>query len=146
MQWMIWIWVAVICVSLIFEFISTSVTSVWFTFGALVSLILCTLKVDLLWQVVAFVLVSFVFLLSFRKLALKFLYRKHQDERTNSSALVGKEFILLGEINPLNVGTIKVDGVEWSCISTNKNQTIEVGTSVIVQEIKGNKLVVTPKK
>ena len=139
MQWMIWIWLAVICASLIFEFVSPTMTSIWFAIGALVSLILSACKVDILWQVVVFVIISLVFLLSFRKLALKFLY-KNNDEKTNTSAFIGKEYILLEEITILNRGTVKIDGVLWSCISANLDENIPAGTVVIVQEIKGNKL------
>ena len=144
MQWMIWIWLAVICASLIFEFVSTSMTSVWFAFGALVSLILSACKVDILWQVVVFVIVSLVFLLSFRKLALKFLFR-NKDEKTNTSAFVGREYLLLEEVTSYNYGTVKIDGVIWSCISANPDENIPAGTVIIVQEIKGNKLIVKPK-
>ena len=141
---MIWIWLAVICASLIFEFVSTSMTSVWFAFGALVSLILSACKVDILWQVVVFVIVSLVFLLSFRKLALKFLFR-NKDEKTNTSAFVGREYLLLEEVTSYNYGTVKIDGVIWSCISANPDENIPAGTVIIVQEIKGNKLIVKPK-
>lgn len=145
MQWMIWVWLAVVCASLIFEFASASMTSVWFAVGALVSLILSACKVDILWQVVVFVLVSLIFLLSFRRLALKFLF-KNNTEKTNASSLVGKEYILLSEISPLNVGMVKVDGVQWSCICTDQTATVSTGTVVVIKEIKGNKLVVSPKQ
>ena len=141
---MLWVWLAVICLSLILEFVSVSMTSVWFAVGALVSLILSACKVDLLWQVVVFVLVSLAFLLSFRKLALKFLL-KNSNEKTNSSAFIGKDYILLEDITPLNVGTIKIDGVSWSCVCEDQTQTILAGAVVTVKEIKGNKLVVAQK-
>ena len=144
MTWMIWVWLAVICASLVFEFVSPNMTSIWFAVGALVSLILSACKVDILWQVVAFVIISLVFLLSFRKLALKFLFGK-AEEATNTNSFVGKEYILLEEITPLNVGTIKIDGVLWSCICSDNQETISAGTRVVVQEIKGNKLIVRPK-
>ena len=144
MTWMIWVWLAVICASLIFEFVSPNMTSIWFAVGALVSLILAACKVDLLWQVVVFVLISLAFLLSFRKLAIKFLFKK-EDEQTNTKSFIGKEYVLTEEITPVSVGTIKIDGVMWSCISTDNQQTIAVGTRVIVKDIKGNKLIVSPK-
>ena len=70
---------------------------------------------------------------------------KNNDEKTNTSAFIGKEYILLEEITILNRGTVKIDGVLWSCISANLDENIPAGTVVIVQEIKGNKLIVKPK-
>ena len=141
MNYMIWVWLGIIVFSLIAEFISVSMTSLWFAFGGLVSLILAsTGKVDILWQVIVFVLVSLAFLISLRKLALKFLFKK--DEKTNVDALAGKEFFLLTEINEQNAGTLKMDGVVWSCISVNEKETIPEGTKVQIVEVKGNKLVV----
>ncbi len=144
MQWMIWVWLAVIVISLVFEFVSVSLASIWFAVGALVSLILAACKVELIWQIVVFVLVSLVFLLSFRKLALKFLFRKN-EEKTNSSALIGREAVLKGEINQFNSGTIKIDGVEWACTANNVGETIPAGSVVRVEQIKGNKLFVSKK-
>ena len=144
MQWMIWVWLAAIVLSLVYEFISVSLTSIWFSVGALVALILAACKVEILWQVVVFVLVSLVFLLSFRKLALKFLYRK-TDDKTNTNALIGREALLIGEINKFDSATIKLDGVEWTCISVNPGETIPAGSVVRVEEIKGNKLFVSNK-
>ena len=146
MQWMIWVWLAVIVISLIYEFISVSLTSFWFAVGGLVSLILAaTGKVNLLWQIIVFILVSLIFLLSLRKFALKFLFRKN-NEKTNTSALIGREALLIGEINQFDTGTVKLDGVEWTCTSVNPGETIPSGSVVKIEQIKGNKLYVSKIK
>ena len=145
MQWMIWVWLAVIVLSLVYEFISVSLTSFWFAIGGIVSLILAACKVPLLWQIIVFILVSLIFLLSFRKLALKFLFRKN-DEKTNTSALIGREALLIGEINQFDTGTVKIDGVEWTCVSVNPGETIPSGSIVKIEQIKGNKLYVSNTK
>lgn len=139
---MIWVWLGVIVLSLVLEFISVSLTSVWFAFGALVSLILAACGVGLLWQVIVFILVSLIFLLSFRKIALKFLFKRN-DEKTNTSALVGRKALLTGEINQFDTATVRIDGVEWTCVASKNGETIPSGSTVVIDEIKGNKLFVS---
>ena len=107
---MIWVWLGVVVVSLIIEFVSISMTSLWFAFGGIISLILAASGVGIVWQVCVFSIVSFVCLLSLRKVALKFLY-KNKDEKTNTNAFVGKKYTLLKDINENQLGEIKIDGV-----------------------------------
>ena len=144
-QYMIWIWLAVVCFSLVYEFFSVSLTSLWFAIGGVVSIILAALKVDILVQVVVFVAVSFVFLVSLRKFALKWLFSK-KDEKTNLDAIIGTNHTLNGNISELETGTIKINGIVWTCIAENPQTKILDGTIVTIKEIRGNKLVVAPKK
>ena len=141
MQYMIWVWLGVIVVSLIIEFCSLGMTSIWFAVGGLASLILAACKVDILWQVITFILVSLLFLLCLRKLTLKFLY-KNKKEKTNSDALIGVESTLIDEIGFDKVGSVKVNGVVWSCVGKNPEDVISSGTKVVIQQISGNKLIV----
>ena len=138
---MIWIWLGVIVVSLIIEFVSISMTSLWFAVGGIISLILSAVGVGIVWQVCVFSIVSFTCLLSLRKLALKFLFR-NKEEKTNTNAFIGKHYTLLKEINENQLGTIKIDGVVWSCKAQDDTETILAGKKVEVVEIAGNKLVV----
>ena len=144
-NYMIWIWLAVVCVSLIYEFISVgSLTSLWFAIGGIVAIILSALKVDILIQVIVFVSVSFVFLISLRKLALKYLFSKKQ-EKLNTDAFIGNSYILNGDIDSTQSGTVSINGVVWTCIAENPQIHIKDGTTIIVKEIRGNKLIVAKK-
>ncbi len=142
--YMIWIWLAVVLISLTYEFFSPSLTSIWFAIGGLVSLVLAAFKVNILVQVIVFIIVSLIFLISLRKIALKWLYSKKQ-EKTNTDALIGGSYTLKGDINENQNGTIKINGVEWSCVAKDNQAQIKDGTKVTIIEIKGNKLVVEEK-
>ena len=142
--YMIWIWLAVVCISLIYEFFSVSLTSLWFAIGGIVSLIMAAMKVDILTQVIVFIVVSFVFLISLRKIALKYLFGK-KEEKTNVDAFIGNSYTLNGEINETQNGTVTINGVVWTCIAENPQTHIKDGTIVTVKEIRGNKLVVSKK-
>ncbi len=64
---------------------------------------------------------------------------------TNVSALVGKIGVVTIEIdNSKSQGYVKIGGEEWSARSSN-GEVISVGEKVIVQEIEGNKVIVTNK-
>ena len=143
-QYMIWVWLAVVCVSLIYEFFSVSLTSLWFAIGGVVAIILAALKFDLLVQVIVFIAVSFVFLISLRKIALKYLFSKKQ-EKLNADAFIGNSYILEGEIDETHSATVKINGVVWTCVAENPQTHIKDGTLVVVKEIRGNKLIVSKK-
>ncbi len=143
-QYMIWIWLAVVAISLIYEFFSASLTSLWFAIGGLVSLILAATKSTIITQIIMFFIVSLVFLLSLRKIALNYLY-KNKDSKTNMDAIIGTQHTLLKSISDDNYGLISINGVEWNCIAENPHTKISEGTNVTIIEIRGNKLIVSTK-
>lgn len=71
---------------------------------------------------------------------------KHLDaktEKTNAEALVGKNAVVLVEINNLKgTGQAKVEGMEWSARATDDSVIIPQGTTVKIVEIQGVKLIV----
>ena len=64
------------------------------------------------------------------------------------SGIIGKQAIVVDEIDNLQgLGKVTVGGQEWTARSTVEDQIIPVGTVVVVEEVKGVKLMVrsTPK-
>ncbi len=74
MIWL-WIWGIVTALALIIEFLTSDLVTIWFAAGGLVTLLVVALAPELwiVWQLVIFVSVSAVLLLSTRKLCLKLL-------------------------------------------------------------------------
>lgn len=60
---MIFIWLGVICISAIFEFITFEMAGIWFVAGGILALLLALVGVDIVWQIVAFFALSLVLLL-----------------------------------------------------------------------------------
>lgn len=135
----IWIWLGVIVLSLVIEFSTMEMASLWFAIGGFFSLILAAFQIDLTYQLIVFIVTSLVLLLSVRKWALKLL--TNANDKTNLQLLIGEEFDLLTEIANGTGGTVKVNGVVWSVVCTNAKDVSE-GTKVKVLEVKGNKLFV----
>ena len=141
----IWIWLGVVCCSAVIEFMSLQMVSIWFVAGGIVALILAIIGgIDLWIQIVVFIVLSMILLLSFRKMALKYLLR-NTNTKTNVDSIVGKETRLLEPISLDKVGSVKINGVVWTAIAENDTISIPAETLVAVVEVRGNKLVVQPK-
>ena len=96
-------------------------------------------------QVVLFFVVSMVLLIFTRPIAVK--YFNKDRVRTNVESLIGRQAIVVSEINNLEgVGQVTVGGQEWSARSRDDENEIPVGTVVIVCAINGVKLIVEPKQ
>ena len=140
----LYIWLGVTVVALVLEFITNDIVTVWFAGGGLVAMILSALGVSWYIHLPAFMILSFVLLLCFRKAVLKRLNRG--DEKTNADVAVGQEYSLLTPIEFGVRGSIKVNDVVWTAVAENEHTKIEAGAIVEVVEIKGNKYVVKEKK
>jgi|LGVE01.1.fsa_nt_gb membrane protein implicated in regulation of membrane protease activity len=139
----IWIWVGVIVVSLLVEFASMDVTSIWFSVGGLFALILAGIGVGLEIQIVVFIAISILLILTVRKWARNKLLES--EEKTNLDLMKEERFKLITEITETQQGTIKYNGIAWTAITSN-GESIKEGEWVNVIEIKGNKLIVKKEK
>lgn len=140
MEWMIWVWLGVTALSLILEFVTMEMASIWFVAGGIIGMILAACGVGWEIQLIVFILVSMILLLSLRKIALNVLL-KNSNAKTNANAEVGKKFKLLSDITDEEPGTIKINDVIWKVVSLDGSK-IKKGAVVEIVEIKGNKYIV----
>lgn len=142
---MVWLYVyiGIVVASLILEFTTNEMVSIWFCGGAIVAGILSAF--DLSWYIhlPVFIAVSGVLLLSFRKIVLKYLDKG--EIKTNADSAIGKEFVLETAIGFNQPGSIKVNGVVWSAITEDQKAEVPEGTVVTVKNLKGNKYIVEVK-
>ena len=145
MDVMFWVWLGVIIVTAIVEFATMEVVSIWFTFGAIIPFILAaTGALNWIWQVVIFVVLSAVMIVSLRSVTKKFLLR-NSNEKTNVDSLIGQKVRMLSRTDFETVGSVKINDVVWSAIGFSK-QTIEKDEIVTILSVQGNKLVVKKDK
>ncbi len=140
---MVYVWLAVVCVSALVEAFTLQMAGIWFVVGGLVALIMAACDVALEWQIIAFIVISLILLLALRRLCLKFLLKK-DTTRTNIDVLIGSEVKLL---NPLNVdtpGAVKFGDVIWTAVAKSSSVNLPEGALVRVLEVSGNKLIVEP--
>ncbi len=141
----IWVWLGIVAVTLVFEFVTMEMASIWFSLGAFVALILSACGASLEAQWIVFGVVSIASILGLRKVSLKWLQRDEGQKVTSKELTIGKQFELLTSISKTTPGTIKINGVEWSAICKIQ-PTVDAGTMVEVVELVGNKYVVKPVK
>ncbi|MBQ8526886.1 MAG: NfeD family protein [Lachnospiraceae bacterium] len=139
------IWLAVLFVCIVIEIATMGLTTIWFAGGALISVILAMCKAPLWAQVAAFFVVSIVLLIFTRPVAMRYFNKNR--EKTNIDSVIGKEAIVISEIDNLQgIGRVQVDGKEWTARTMVNGVQIPVGTVVIVQKVDGVKLLVEERK
>ena len=137
----VWMWLAIVIITLVIEFMTAEIVSIWFFFGSVVSLILSICKVDPSIQIIIFVAVSLLSMICVRPFIKK--YTKRNEIKTNVDSFVGRIALVTEDIVDGNRGVVKLDGQEWSAIS---HDNIVKGTKVVVLSIEGNKLIVKENK
>lgn len=139
------IWLAVLFVCIVIEVATMGLATIWFAGGALIAAILAMAKAPLWAQVTAFFIVSIVLLIFTRPVAVRYFNKNRA--KTNIDSLIGKEAIVLSEIDNLQgIGRVQVDGKEWTARTIANGITIPVGAVVVVNKIDGVKLLVEERK
>ena len=141
MAWLIWLGIAI--AMLLIEAFTVDLIAVWFAVAGLINVVITAIFPELfyVWQILIFVLVATILLLSTRKMVKKFLKRR-QDQETNLDLVVNHKGRVMEEINnDYETGAVKINGIVWSARSAN-GEIVEIDALVNVLKIKGNKLIV----
>lgn len=139
------IWLIVFVVCIVAEIISMGLTTIWFAGGALVAAVVSAFGAPLWLQIALFAVVSLVLLYFTRPIAVK--YFNKDRVKTNAESLVGKQAIVISEIDNLQgIGQVNVGGMEWSARTKTDEEKLPVGAVVVVLAINGVKLIVEEKK
>ena len=132
----IMIWMIVLIVAVVVEVVTNAFLSIWFIVGALVMAAVNVVfyyagAAPLAWyvQILIFLLLSTIFLFSFRPLVMKKVIRK--PSRTNADRNIGEIGVVIKTIAPRGSGLVKVSGQEWSAFS-DEEEPIETGVNVRV--------------
>lgn len=133
---MVWVWAIVIAVSLVAEFLSMQMISIWLALGGVVGLILAVIGgISIEIQIVIMVIISLLSIIFLRKFALKYLNNTSEDKK--AEVLIGKTGKVLDDITKNNNGTVKISGVIWTACAEKE---LTKGEEVEVIEVNGNKL------
>ena len=138
------IWLIIFVACIVVEIITMGLTTIWFAGGSLIASVAAAIGAPLWLQIVLFVAVSLVLLYFTRPIAVK--YFNKDRVKTNAESLVGKQAIVISEIDNLQgIGQVTVGGQEWSARTTEEGITLPVGSVVIIRAISGVKLLVEEK-
>ncbi len=135
-----WIWLGIMVACLVTEALTMSLTTIWFAIGALVMIFVSLLPLHIGWQFLIFAVLSLVLMVFTRPFALRVL--KLRKTATNSDSLIGKEYILIEDIEPGQKGAVKINGVVWSARAEDTTAKIEKDAKCVVVRIDGATLIV----
>jgi len=142
-MYMIYIWLAVICIGLIIEALQAgTLVSIWFSAGAVVPFFMSFWRTDAVWyitlQIVVFGIITSLLLIFIRKIAKKLLFKNNQST-TNLDSLVNKK-VKITQIND-DVVYVKINDVEYRAVGVDADE-LKVGEVVVIKKLEGNKVVV----
>ena len=138
-------WLVALVLFIAIEIATMGLTTIWFAGGALLAVLAAALGLPLTVQIVLFFIISFVLLYFTRPMAVK--YFNKDRVKTNAESLVGKQAIVIGEIDNLQgIGQVTVGGMEWSARCSADGIKLPVGSVVNIVAINGVKLIVEEKK
>lgn len=138
-------WLVALVLFIVIEIATMGLTTIWFAGGALLAVVASALGLPLAAQIVLFFAVSFILLYFTRPIAVK--YFNKDRVKTNAESLVGRQAIVISEIDNLQgIGQVTVGGMEWSARSAEDGTQFPVGSVVNIVAISGVKLIVEEKK
>lgn len=134
-------WLVAIIVLLLIEIFTLGLASIWFAGGALVAFLISLFSDNLILEIAAFIIVSFVLLYFTRPIAVKYFNSKRV--KTNYESLEGSTGKVLETIDNFNgTGVVMVNGLEWTARAYEDSTVIKEGKKVLIREVSGVKLIV----
>ena len=131
-------WLGLLIILLIIEIITVGLTSIWAAGGALAALVLNILGLSLVWQVIAFFVITFVLLIFTRPFAVRFI--NTQREKTNYEGIIGKTIRIAERVDNIRqTGMAVVNGQEWTVRAEEEQEILEPETLAKVVNISGVK-------
>ncbi len=138
-----YVWLALLIVFIVVECFTVGLFSIWFAGGSLAAMILAMAGAGVVWQAVAFALVSALLIVATRPFVKKYLMNKKVP--TNYQSVIGEVAKVIETVDNYNqTGAAFVDGKEWTTRSTVDAVVIKKGALAKVTAIEGVKLIVEP--
>lgn len=134
------IWILIAVIFAVIEAFTISLTTIWFTVGGVAACVVALLGGPLLLQIIVFLVVSIVLLYFTRPLAVKKLRIGH--EKNNIDQMIGKTCLVTDIIEPYHTGQVKLNGLVWTAVAKNEQETLNQGEIVKIVKLEGVKLVV----
>lgn len=140
-SYIFYIWLGIFVISIIVEFATSELVSVWFALGSIFALIISVIPgVPYYISIILFFVVSIFCLVLLRPLSKKLLSRN--IVKSNVEEIIGKRGVVIKDITDLERGEIKINDVVWTAELADGEGPINKEEIVFVVAINGNKLIV----
>ncbi len=137
-----WAWMILAALFIVGEIFTAGFFLLPIGIGAAIAGLIALLGGNTIWQLVVFVVASFVLFLVSRRFAQRIT--KEQPPGIGADRFIGEECVVLENINNLEgTGRVRMGKEEWRAESHNEGE-IETGTKVTVVRLSGTHLVVKP--
>ncbi len=135
-----WAWIAIIVIAIIVEAITDQLVSIWFVPAGIAATVMDFFSVDLVWQIIVFLVLSAIGIVVAKTLFAK--CRRSSDSKTNIEAIIGERCVVTERIdNYAGCGQARVNGQIWSARGAYEDDTFEVGEVLNIVAIEGVKLI-----
>ena len=138
---MTWVWLGIGIAAMVAEALTLDLLCLWYAVGSFVALIAAAFGAPLWLQIGLALVFAFATMIFLRPFAARVL-KLRERSATNADALIGTKQRLLSDITFDRPGTLRVHGVVWNVITADGAQ-ISAQSIVVIEEIRGNKLVVS---
>ncbi len=136
------VWAVVFVAALWIEAETCEMVAMWFMPGAVTSLVLSLCHVEWWIQLIVFVGLSAIFLILAKTVLKKHLIKRVGQEKTDTDLLIGRSVKVEEDIvNADECGAVRANGQIWSARMSNDSETASKGEMVIIESIKGVKLI-----
>lgn len=137
MEFLPYVWIGLFILFLIIEGMTMELVTIWFALGSLCAYIVSLMGAPFWLQLTVF-LVSTILMLV---LVFPFVRRKLKvgGHKTNVDSLVGRKAVITEKVEFNKIGVASINGVLWSATGEG---TFDVGETVLIKEVKGNRLII----
>lgn len=142
-MWKFWLVICGICLAI--EAVTVGFLVFWFAVGAILALITSFITDSIVIQSAVFVISSTCLMFLTKPVVDKYM-KKNKDTSTNAFSIIGKEALVIEDIDTINgKGQIKIGGEVWSA-KAEDNLVIPKESKVEILSIDGVKVLVKPIK
>lgn len=140
---LMWFWLGVMLLCVVIEAATFALTTVWGAISAFVMIFVSRTNMPLKWQLILFLVLTIVLVLTTRPFAVKKL--KLGKDKTNVNSMEGQEVLVTKRISRFEKGEVKAkNGVIWSAKNADESDIPEGSVCKIVK-VDGNTLSVKIK-
>lgn len=134
-------WLILTVALAVIELATLGLITIWFAIGAAVAMLVALLGGNIWAQLISFIIVSTVILVTVRPIASKHFNRN--IKKTNIDAVIGRKLIAKTDIDNIKgTGKVDMDGSTWLAASSIDEVVINAGDEVRVVRVSGAKLIV----
>ena len=136
----VFIWLAVIILTIIIEIITVGLTAIWLTGGVIAALVVCLLGGHWGLQLAVFFVVTFILIYFTRPWALKYI--ESRKTATNYEEVIGKTVRIIEDVdNVKETGKAIYNGMEWTARAKEDTETFSMDEQARVVGVQGVKLI-----